>query len=98
MEIRSWGRFSISETKPEPSAPSRFALGTSTLSKNSSAVSWALRPILSSLRPRSNPSMPRSTTSSEMPWWPASGSVRATTMTRSDRMPLEMNVFEPLRT
>ena len=27
-----------------------------------------------------SPSMPRSTTSSEMPWWPASGSVRATTI------------------
>ena len=98
MEIRSWGRFSIRETKPEPSAPSRFALGTSTLSKNSSAVSWAFSPILSRLRPRSKPSMPRSTTSRLMPLWPASGSVRATTMTRSERMPLEMKVFEPLRT
>ena len=98
IEIRSWGRFSISEMKPEPSAPSRFSLGTSTLSKNSSAVSWALSPILSRLRPRSKPSMPRSTTSRLMPWWPASGSVRATTTTRSDRMPLLMNVLEPLRT
>ena len=41
--------------KPEPSAPSRFSLGTWTLSKNSSAVSWALSPILSRLRPRSKP-------------------------------------------
>ncbi len=30
-------------------------MGTSTLSKKSSAVSWALRPILSRLRPRSKP-------------------------------------------
>ena len=41
--------------------------------------------------------MPRSTTSSEKPLCPASGSVRATTMTRSELMPAEMNVLEPLR-
>ena len=33
-----------------------------------------------------------------MPWWPASGSVRATTTTRSERMPLLMKVFEPFTT
>ena len=31
-----------------------------------------------------------------MPLWPASGSVRATTITRSALMPLQMNVFDPL--
>ena len=38
---RSRGRFSISATKPPPSAPSRFAAGTLTSLKNSSEVSWA---------------------------------------------------------
>ncbi len=98
IEIRSCGRFIISEMKPAPSSPSRFALGTATLSKNSSAVSWAFMPTLSRLRPRSKPSIPRSTTSRLMPLWPASGSVRQTTITRSARMPLLMKVLEPLRT
>ena len=73
-------------------------MGTTTLSKNSSAVSCALRPILSRLRPRSKPAIPRSTTIRLMPLWPASGSVLATTITRSAWMPLLMKVFEPLRT
>jgi hypothetical protein len=68
-----------------------------TSSKNSSAVSCALRPILSRLRPRSKPGMPRSTTSRLMPG-AGSGSVRATTITRSALMPLVMKVFEPLST
>ena len=63
IETRSWGRFSIRWMKPWPSVPSRLSLGTSTLSKNSSAVSWALSPILSRLRPRSKPAIPASTTS-----------------------------------
>ena len=33
-----------------------------------------------------------------MPWAPAAGSVFATTMTRSELMPLVMKVFEPLTT
>ena len=37
--------------------------------KNSSAVSWAWRPSLSRLRPRSNPGAPRSTTTRLMPRW-----------------------------
>jgi hypothetical protein len=42
--------------------------------------------------------MPRSTTSSEKPSAPFSGSVHATTITRSACMPLVMNVFDPLST
>ena len=53
--------------KPLPSSPSRFSAGTVTSLKDSSAVSWACRPILSRLRPRSKPAMPRSTTSSVKP-------------------------------
>ena len=98
IETRSCGRLFISEMKPEPSSPSRFSFGTCTLSKKSSAVSCALRPTFSRLRPRSKPSMPRSTTSRLMPWWPASGFVRATTITRSDMIPLLMNVLEPFTT
>ncbi len=43
-----------------------------------------------------NPTMSVSTTSSVKPLCPASGSVRATTTTRSQLMPDEMNVLEPL--
>ena len=38
--------------------PSRLAAGTRTSSKFSSEVSWACRPILSSLRPRVKPACP----------------------------------------
>ncbi|SKU38747.1 Uncharacterised protein [Mycobacteroides abscessus subsp. abscessus] len=41
--------------------------------------------------------MPRSTTISEKPSAPFSGSVCATTITRSALMPLVMKVFAPLR-
>ena len=85
-------------TKPPPSLPTRLAAGTRTSSKNSSAVSCALMPTLSRLRPRSKPGMPRSTASSEKPCAPLSGSVRATTSTRSALMPLVMNVLDPLST
>ena len=81
-----------------PSSPSRLATGTRTSSKNSSAVSWACMPILSRLRPRSKPSMPRSSTSSDMPRWRWAGSVLTAVITRSALMPLVMNVFEPLTT
>ncbi len=85
--------------KPRFSSPSRLAAGTRTSVKKISAVSCALRPTLSRLRPRSKPAMPRSTTSSDVPYAAfASGSVLATTMTRSELMPLVMNVFWPLRT
>ena len=70
-------------------------MGTSTLSKNSSEVSWACMPTLARLRPRSKPAMPFSTTSRLMPLCPASGSVRATTITRSAIAPLLMNVLLP---
>ena len=40
---------------PAPSSPRRFSFGTTTLSKKSSAVSCALSPIFSRLRPRSKP-------------------------------------------
>ena len=46
IESRSCGRFCISETKPLPSSPSRFSLGTTTSSKNSSEVSCACIPTL----------------------------------------------------
>ncbi len=99
MDSRSCGSFSIRCRKPEFSPPSRFLAGTRTSSKNSSAVSCALRPTFSRLRPRENPGMPRSTTSRLSPLAPgACGSVLATTITRSALMPLLMNVFDPPRT
>ena len=41
--------------KPSPSVPSRFSTGTSTLSNNSSRVSDARQPSLSSFLPERNP-------------------------------------------
>ena len=88
----------MSATNPPPSSPSRLAAGTTTSEKNSSEVSCACMPTFARLRPRPNPAMPRSTTSRLIPRCPASGSVRATTMTRSHICPLEMKVFWPLST
>ncbi len=98
IDRRSCGSFVTSERKPEPSSPSRFATGTCTSVKNSSAVSCACMPIFSRLRPRSKPSMPRSTTTSDMPAWRCVGSVFTAVITRSALMPLVMNVFDPLTT
>ena len=84
LESRSCGSQFIMWMKPWLSSPIRFASGTRTLSKNSSAVSDSSWPTLSSLRPRVKPSMPASTPNSEMPRPRlASGSVRAATTTRS---------------
>ena len=98
IDSRSWGRLVTSETNPVPSSPSRLSTGTRTSSKNSSAVSWACMPTFSRLRPRSNPSMPRSITSSDMPRCRWVGSVFTAVITRSALMPLVMNVFDPLTT
>jgi hypothetical protein len=75
-----------------------LATGTGTSVKNSSAVSWACMPILSRFRPRSNPSVPRSTTTSDIPRCRSFGSVFTAVTTRSALMPLVMKVFDPLRT
>src|SRR6266540_2499340 len=100
MISRSCGSCRMSWTKPCPSAsPSRLPAGTRTSSKNSSAVSWPLSPILSSTRPRRNPGRSRvSTTTSDTPCAPRLGSVLAATMTRSAWAPLVMNVFDPVTT
>ncbi len=80
--------------------PSRLPLGTRTSSKKSSAVSCALRPSFCRFLPFLKPSMPSSTTMSEVPWALAcaSGLVTATMMWVSPTMPLEMKVLLPLRT
>ena len=98
MESRSWARLATRYRKPSPSSPKRLATGTWTSVKNSSAVSWLCRPTLSRLRPRSNPSMPRSSTSRLMPLCFCVGSVLTAVMTRSALMPLVMKVFDPLTT
>ena len=61
-------------------------------------MSWACWPILSRLRPRSNPGMPRSITSRLMPLCRWVGSVFTAVITRSALIPLVMNVFAPLTT
>ena len=71
-------------------------MGTRTSLKNSSDVSCASNPSLSSLRPRAKPSTSSvSTTISEVPFAPALGSVLATTMIRLAVWPLVMKVFWP---
>ena len=91
IERRSCGRLRISSDRPRPTSPITSSGGTTTSSKNSSAVSCPLRPILSSLRPRVNPSASAGTASSESP-----SPVRAATITRSAWMPEDTKVFEPL--
>ena len=95
---RSWARFSIMWWNPRSSSPMRFSSGTRTSVKNSSAVSASGWPTLSSTRPGSNPGMPFSTPKRLMPRAPASGVVRAATMTRSAVEPLVMKVLDPLMT
>ncbi|MNY12672.1 hypothetical protein D3C86_1457670 [compost metagenome] len=84
--------------KPRPSSPRRLPTGTRTLSKNSSAVSWACWPTFSSLRPCLKPARPVSTAIRLMPLAPAAGSVLHTTITRSAVRPLLMKVLLPLIT
>ena len=99
IDSRSCGRFVTSWTKPWPSSPpSRFATGTFTSENDSSAVSWACWPSLSRLRPRSKPSIPRSSTIRLMPLCFCDGSVFTAVITRSALMPFVMNVFAPLTT
>ncbi len=98
IDIRSCARLDTRYRKPLPSSPSRFSTGTCTSLKNSSAVSCACMPSLSRLRPRSKPAIPRSTTTSEIPRWRSEGSVFTAVITRSELMPLVMNVFAPFTT
>ena len=79
-----------------PSSPSRLLQGTRTSSKNSSEVSWAFMPTFFSNRPLLKPGVSASTRIRLVPLAPPAGSVFATTITRSERYPLVMNVFEPL--
>jgi len=87
--------------KPLFSSPSRSSTGTSTSSKESSAVSEARRPSLSSLRPTEYPGDCASTANKEMPKRRSSsfaGLVRAATIIRSACTPPVMKVFAPLST
>ena len=90
----------MSILKPSPSSPRRLATGTRQSSNISSAVSWVAMPIFLSFLPRTKPSALASITNSEMPLrgsvaW---GSVFTATTARSQRMPLEMKVLDPLTT
>ena len=70
--------------------------GTLTLSKKSSEVSCAFRPVFSKFRPRLKPSRSVSTSTRLIPLAPWSGSVFATTITRSALCPFVIKVFWPL--
>ena len=78
--------------------PMRFASGTNTSVKLSSAVSHPWKPIFSSFLPCSKPSMP----SSRISRLKASGRLPSPVLTKVTTMsavlPDEMNVFAPLTT
>ncbi|MCY1231747.1 hypothetical protein D9M72_442070 [compost metagenome] len=98
MIRRSCASSCIRQTKPLFSSPSRLSTGTRTLSKNSSVVSAAGWPTLSSLRPRRNPARSASTMIRLTPLLPALGSVLQATSTMSQFRPLLMKVLLPLMT
>jgi hypothetical protein len=93
----------VLEREPRPSSPSRFSAGTSTSSKNSSAVSCECVPSFSRLRPRSKPFMPFSMITTLMSSWRPVSPVRTAVTITSAFSPFEMNVlapdttYEPLR-
>ena len=72
---------------------SRFASGTTTLSKNSAEVTDARRENLRSISGAAKPFMPFSTMNPRMP-----SSVIAQQMHRSAIAPLVIHIFEPLMT
>ncbi len=59
-------------------------------------MSDACQPSLSSFFDTEKPSIPRSITRKEMPWWPPSSVVLTAVTTKSARTPFVMNVFDPL--
>ena len=100
--MRSTTNWSAICPKPLSSAPTRFAAGTRASTNDSSAVSEQCHPILRSDRSTVKPGVPFSTTSSEMPPWPApsygTGPVRTAVVTKSARTPEVMKVLAPLTT
>ena len=91
----------IARPKPSPSAPIRFAAGTRTPSKASSAVGLPRIPILCSMRVTSKPGVGTSTMKHESRSWrgvAGSGLVTAKTVIRSATEPWLMNRFEPVMT
>ena len=83
--------------KPLPSSPSLLAAGTRQSSKNSSAVSEHLIPILSSIFPVEKPFIPFSTMNADIPFAPFEGSVSANTRIASALAPPVMKHLFPLR-
>src|SRR6218665_48280 len=98
MIKRSWANFCLREAKPWFSWPRRLATGTRRLSKNSSAVSAAGWPTLSSLRPRRKPARSASTIIRLTPLAPAAGEVLHTSKTMSQFKPLLMKILLPSMT
>ncbi len=78
--------------------PRTRSSGTKQPSNVSSRVSDACQPIFGSGGAAEKPSWPRSTMNIVMPWWPASGSVLAATITKSAMPPLVMNILAPSMT
>ena len=97
IESRSLAKWRMIWRKPWPSAPTRLPAGTSTSTKDNSAVSEQCQPSLSSRRVTVNPGLSVSMTSRLTPPYP-SPPVRTAVVTKSARAPLVMNVLPPLTT
>jgi hypothetical protein len=99
MPRRERSSVSIAILNPSPSSPSRFSTGTRTSSKVSSAVGEPRIPILCSTRGAAKPGVSASTMKALIPLRPpASGSVRAKTVSRFATLPWVMKRLLPLRT
>ncbi|MPM55459.1 hypothetical protein SDC9_102256 [bioreactor metagenome] len=81
---------------PMPSSPIKFSIGTTTLSKITSAVLDRREPILFSSLPIDNPGRSRSTIKAEMPFEPLLLSVTAMTKYRLAGSALVIKHFVPL--
>ncbi len=99
MPGRDRSRVRIASENPSPSAPIRFAVGTRTPSKASSAVGLPRMPILCSVRSTAKPGRSVSTMKHEIrACRSAPGSVTANTVTRSATDPWLMKRFVPVIT
>ena len=85
----------ITTCQPAPTSPRTWLSGTSTASRNSSAVLEPCMPSLWNGRPRPTPRHPPSSTNAVMPFRPRERSTVAKHTMTSARSPVVMNVFCP---
>jgi hypothetical protein len=97
MLERSWARAETVTFQPCPSAPSRFATGTRTLSKNTSAKIWP--PAMFLIGRTVIPGVSISTSRQVMPSCLSEpASVRTSRMIHFDHIAIEVQIFWPFTT